>query len=221
MAARRGDLGGPARDELAAQIREVRQRARGRGLTDRAAQGSEIAPSEKVPRGVGEVPHRNDPDAVDRRGFPCARGGKDDLGKSRVAGGQGEAESSPDGTNLAAEPELPDDHASGRPGGRRSAERGETEGDRQIEGRARFPEVGRGQVDRDGAGRKRETRVLQGRADALAGFPDGGVRQADDREAGEPAGCVDLDVEHARLEAEGRGRVDTGEHENLLGAEEA
>ncbi len=58
MAARRRDLRGPARDELAAHVREVRRRARGRGVTDRAAHGSEIALAEKVlrPRRRGAAP---------------------------------------------------------------------------------------------------------------------------------------------------------------------
>ena len=215
MPSRRRDLGGAARHELAAQIREVGRGRRRGGLGVRPRQRRDRASPEEMRRGVREVRHGDDPDPVDRGGLAGARRGQHDLGEPGVPGGESEAQRSANRPDLAAEPELSDDDAAA--GGSLTSERGEAQGDRQIERGAGFSKVRRGQVDRDRPRWKREARVLQGGADALSRFADSGVGESDDREAGETARGVDLDVEHTGFEAESRGGVDPGEHATSSG----
>ena len=58
----------------------------------------------------------------------------------------------------------------------------DADGDGKVEAGALFLEVGGREVDGDAGGRKVEAAVLDGGADAVAAFADGGVGQADDAE---------------------------------------
>ena len=138
-----------------------------------------------------------------------------------AAGGQREAQRAPHRAHLAVEAEL--SHEDPAHGGVRthSADPQEADGDRQVERRAALAKVGRGQVDGDGAGRKREPSVAERRSDALPRLAYGGVRQPHDRESRQAVGGVDLDVEHASLETERRGGVNAGEHETSSEPREA
>src|SRR6185295_525996 len=66
----------------------------------------------------------------------------------------------------------------------------QAEGDGEFEGVAFFAEVGGGEVDGEFAGGEPVAAVVEGGADAVDGFFDGGVGQADD---GWALGCVEDD----------------------------
>ena len=81
-------------------------------------------------------------------------------------------------------------------------------GDRQVEARPGLAQHRRSQVRGDSLQRELEARVQQGRAHALARLPDRGVREPDDREAGQARCHVQLDVHGLGLdrdEGEGSG----------------
>ena len=84
--------------------------------------------------------------------------------------------------------------------------------DRQIVERTGLFPVGRGEIDRQTAGRKTKAGVLDRRADALARLLDGGVGQSDDLKARQTAGDIylngDLKAAHA---ADGKAS-NTGKH---------
>src|ERR1700693_4834405 len=60
--------------------------------------------------------------------------------------------------------------------------------------------------------------VAKRRANALARLPDARVRQADDGEAGEPRGNVDLHVQDTGVDSHDGGGMNSGKHRVLLGA---
>ncbi len=87
----------------------------------------------------------------------------------------------------AVEREFAEEYACADVGQRLPGGDHDADGDRQIVRRAFFADVGRRQVDDDAAVREREAGVLDRRLDAVLGFFDRRVRQADHREAVEAA----------------------------------
>ena len=77
--------------------------------------------------------------------------------------------------------------------------------DREVERGAGLALLGGREVDGDPPRRVDEARVPDRAADPLAGLLQRGVRQADDREARQAARDVDLDPDHAPVEADDRG----------------
>ena len=92
----------------------------------------------------------------------------------------------------------------------------DADGDGQVETGALFFEVGGSEVDGDACGREVEAGVLDGGADAVAGFADGGVGQAYGGEAavigGLDAGEVDLDVDEVGVDTVDGGAARLKEH---------
>ena len=216
VASGRGDLGRAAGDELPAEVAEI-----GGGIVAAHAlaegEGRDRPGPEDVLDGGGQVGDGNDLDALDGRGLERARGGQHDLLEAGVAGRERQTQRAPHGANLSTQAELADEDAAGRARRARPAEPQQAEGHRKVERRAAFPEVGRGEVDGDGPRRDREARVAQGGPDAIARLAHSGVGEADDGESRQAVGRVDLDVEHARLDAERGGGMNPGEHETSSG----
>ena len=89
-------------------------------------------------------------------------------------------------------------------------------GDGQVERGTRLAQIGRREVDRDPAGRERETAVADRAADPLASLLERGIRQADDREPGQARRDVDLDPDDPAVDAVERRGVNGGEHAGTL-----
>jgi hypothetical protein len=60
--------------------------------------------------------------------------------------------------------------------------------------------------------RELEPRIPDGRADAIAAFPDAGVGKTNHREDGEPEGHIDLDYDGQGLDTENRRASEAGKH---------
>jgi hypothetical protein len=211
MPAGGGDLGGAPGDRLAAHRREVGHRRRREGSGPGG--GRDRGAAEDVRDRRREVRDGNGADAGDRRGLRRVRLRQDDLGEAAVARREREAERAPYRADLAAEAELPDEHARRLVRAAEAAQPQQADRDRQVERGAALPEVGGREVDGDRPLGHRESPVLQRGADAFAGFADARVGKTHDREAGQAEGRIDLDVEDARVEPERGGGVDAGEHE--------
>ena len=93
-----------------------------------------------------------------------------------------------------------------------AARRKHAKRDREVVGRPGLANVGRRQVDGDAMPRKLESRIADGRPNAIPAFADAGVRKTDHRENGKPEGDVDLDDDGQRLDAEDRRASKAGEH---------
>ena len=92
------------------------------------------------------------------------------------------------------------------------------QGDGQIEVAALLGEIGRRQVDDDPARRQCQAHRTQGRPHPLTALGHRLVRQADDREAGQTAGDLDLDVDRGRVQPEKGHRAHPGDGEGGGGA---
>ena len=116
------------------------------------------------------------------------------------------------GTDLAAQGQLADE--GDPPRTRPELLRAEQDADRhrEIERRARFPQVRRREVDRDPSRRMDESGVAQRAANTLACLLERGVGEADDREPGQPRRDVDLDPDQPAVEAVERRGWDDGQH---------
>ena len=128
---------------------------------------------------------------------------------AREADGQG----APHGSDLAVERQLADDRdradapvADGARGGE-NAER-----DRQVERRALLPEIGRREIDRDPVRRKREARVADGRAHALAALAHGRVGEPHRREGRQARRDVHFDADERRLHTDQGRREHARQH---------
>ncbi len=88
----------------------------------------------------------------------------------------------------------------------------DTEGDRQVERRARLADVGRRQVDRDAVRREFEAGIPDGAPHPVAALADARVGQSDHREGREAERHVHFHVDREGLDAEDRGAAEAGEH---------
>ena len=124
--------------------------------------------------------------SFDHRGFGDIGVRKQNAAESGRPRGQSHGESTPNGAQISLEPDLAQHHVllealfRELAAGHQNAER-----DGQVEGRAVFANVGRGQVDGDATERKTKARVDQGRTDAFPALLYRAVRQADCRERGQ------------------------------------
>ena len=91
--------------------------------------------------------------------------------------------------------------------------------DREIEGASLLADVGRSEVDRDLAGRKRSPRVLERGENALPSFAHGALRESHDREGGEPRADIHLHLHQIAFDPVERGRGDLCEHGSAPGRE--
>src|SRR5699024_1162473 len=111
----------------------------------------------------------------------------------RALGGEGHGQGAAHGPELPRQRELPEE---GAVGGRllyltRGGEDAEQHG--QVVHRAVFPRVRGGEVHGEARDGELEPRVLDGRAHAVPGLPDGGVRQTDYLELRQALGGRALD----------------------------
>ena len=156
---------------------------------------------------------------VDRRGLGSVRGRQRDLRETFVARREREAERPADRPHGAVEPELSDEDAARVVDGLEPRNLQKGDGDGEIERGSELAEAGRREVDGDGSRRDREAAVAKRRADPLPGLADARIRQADDREGGEPGRDVDFHVQDAGFDSESCGGVDSGEHGASLAKE--
>ena len=197
MIAGRGDLEGAAGGLHAADVGEV-----GVVLGDRGgggAGGSEgLGAAEMVDEGeeVGGGEH-------DERAGPgglAALGGRADQADAARPGRHRGGEDAGDGGDAAVERELAE---GGEFGGLLAGEHvhggQDGERDREVEVAAFLEQVGGGEIDEDALGRERQAHGGEGGTDALAGFADGFVGQADDEEGGEAGGNLDLELRQGWL----------------------
>jgi nickel/cobalt transporter (NicO) family protein len=218
MPAGDGDFDGAAEAVLAFDFGEVdgvlglRRAAKGAGGGVEA--GDEFFAGEKtggfVKRGDGV-----DGDALDEGGFLGGGGGEEDAGLAELAGEEREGEAAGDGAGAAGEAQLAGDEVGVEFGGRELAGGGENgEGDGEIEERAGLAEVAGGEVD-DGLGlRGAKAAIVKGGPDAVGGFLDGGVGEADEEYLGFAGFTgVDLDLHGVGVNPEKGARGGDGEHE--------
>ena len=211
MVSGHGDLDGAAQGVLALDLGEV-----GGGV---AVQGRHFPPGLGGGKGgQGDVADQEteglvkgfDPfhlDALDERGLLRRTGGQQVRAPAQSAGEAGDGEGAFHRTGGAGEAEFAGDEAFGHflrlqlLGGGQNAE-----GDGQVVERTLLPQVTRRQIDgRAGAGGA-EAAVFQRGLDAVGGFLDGGIGQADE----EPARFtdfpgIDFDLDQLGMDAlEGR-----------------
>jgi hypothetical protein len=218
VAAGRGDLQGPARARLAADVGEV-----GTGRKPRAVFGPPGGPDRIDAR---ERPARGDrrPDLAQRRGRarPLERGRRG-FGGARCREHQSPARClAPDRERehqrAAHRPQRPGqrqlahqfvavEHVRRRAGRRRE----DADRNRQVEAPGPLGQIGRREVHGDPARREVEAAVQQRGADPLAALADLGVGQPHDVERRQPVGQVDLDRDRRRIDADQAAAVDDGE----------
>ena len=92
------------------------------------------------------------------------------------------------------------------------ARREQAERDGQVERRALFAHVGRGEVDGDGAARHGQAGVLERRPDAVAALADGAVGQAHHGPARQVGFDVGFDLDGQRVDSEDGAAPDAAEH---------
>jgi hypothetical protein len=177
----------------------------------------------------GDGADGDDVDAGDDGGFGGIVGGENEAGFLLLAGEHGHGEGTLDGAHAAIEGEFAGDEilfvvegfAVGGDGARTfedAVDEKESEGDGEFEGVAFLAEVGGGEVDDEATGGEAVAAVVEGGADAVDGFADGGVGEADDGGAGallhvDFLGVIDFDFAGEGVDALKDGGVDFGEHD--------
>ena len=115
-----------------------------------------------------------------------------------------------------SEPFSPSSPQKARPSVQRGAQLAggdeQADGDREVEAGAALAHARGRQVDRDPSQRPGQAAREDGGAHAVARLAHRGVGQADDGEAGQPVGDVDLDRDRAADGTAQRGGGDRGEH---------
>ncbi len=223
MPSREGDFHGPPGLHLAADLGQVRAgiasddarlvAPRGSGFS--GAAGSEFHPRRQVARpaaafaqqgrgfgqrgGTGDI----DPAGEVRLGKAIER--YDDAAHAPVSESRDHRQQPGNRAQFAAQRELAQDGP--------TADRGyllgpheDPEGYGEIQRSPALAKLGRGQIDRDPAGRVLVAAVPDGASYAFPGFLQGGVGEPDDREAGQAGSHVDLDPDEAAVQAVQRGR---------------
>jgi len=160
--------------------------------------------------------NRIDVDAFDDGGFAGVGFGNDEVFDASLAGGDGDGEHAGDGAKGAVEAELTDEEEVVEVTeleGSIGAE--DADGHGKVEAGALFLDVGGGEVDGDVSGGEVEAGVADGGADAVAGFANGGVGEADGVEVvllGFDGGEIDFDVDDVGVDAVDGGADGFEEH---------
>jgi hypothetical protein len=161
-----------------------------------------------------ETVERDDVDPQCQRRLGPVLGRQDDRRCASLARGLGDRQRTVDRPGRAVERQLPGQRDLRQPLPLQLAGGAEQRrGDRQVHPGPGLAQARRGEVDDDPAQRKFEAAVDQRRPNPLARLPDGGVGEADDREARQAAVDVYLDPDRAggdAVEGESSGR---GEHD--------
>lgn len=224
MPAGGGHLDGAAEGVLALDLGEVPGGSVGRDM-DRDNRGMGDGRNgefsfEKT-HGLIEGRHRIGFDALDEGGFVGGGGRKQDAAFAELFGEAGEGEGAPHRAGGPGEAEFAGDEVvvdCGRLhllGGEQDAE-----GDGQVVERPLLAQVAGGEVDRGADARGLEAAVAERGHDAVIGFLDGGVGEADEDEFGIPAFAgVDLHVNQFRIDALQGGGRDRREHGGSGGRE--
>jgi hypothetical protein len=153
----------------------------------------------------------------DHGGFAGVFGGEEEAFSAGRFCSEGDGEGSFDRAKGSIEGEFPDDHeVTGLWEFFFLLASDHGEGDREIEGGAFFSEIGRGEVYGVDAVDEVHRGGEDGGGDAVAGFTDGGIREADDVDA---AGIVaigftrgDFDLNLNGFDSAQGGTVDLGNH---------
>ena len=201
----------PARDRLTADVREVRPGSGGRPVDRRGRDARQGLAAEQVGDRRTEV--RRGEHGEGRHGcrLLCVSHWHE-QGTLLAARGFGEGENTGHGPELAVESKLPDErHVPESLGGQVAVGREDRERDGEVQSRAGFRKVGGREIHDDGSRRDRKADVAERRADALAAFLHGGVRQTDDREGGKARPDRRFHDDRAALEAGHRRGVRPGD----------
>ena len=178
----------------------------------------DLAGSEQ--RQVRERSEPGDREVVDEPRLAGVGGGDRDAGASARCGLLRHREHAVQRPDRAVERELARKPPAGERLGRELLRRAEDgRGDRQVEPRTRLAQVGGRQARGDPLERELEAAVDDRGPHPLARLPHRRVRQPDERERGQAAVDVDLDVDRQRVDAlEGHG-PGAGKHRQNVGAD--
>ena len=229
VAAGGGDGEGAFGKFLAADFAEVFAVGGGGGVDGVLVEfiGEEVELAVEEADEFGQGADGDDVDSGDDGGFRGVVGGKDDADFFLFAGEHGHGECALDGADAAIEGELAGDEiffvvdfdcvaAATAARGIEDAINGEdSQGHRQFQGVAFFAEVGGGEIDGEEAFGEAVAAVEESGADAVEGFFDGGVGEADDGGFGAGLGAfgvIDFDFAGKRIDALQNEGVDFGEH---------
>ncbi len=150
--------------------------------------------------------------SFDHRGLGDIGVRNQDTAESGRTGGESHGKGTAHGAQISLEPDLAQHHVlleavfGQLAAGHQNAER-----DGKIESRAVFTNVGRGKVDRDAAERETKAGVHQRRTDPFPALFYRAMGKADCRERGQSVGNVHLDIHRIGVDAEDRGRTDSGQ----------
>ena len=205
----RGHLERPATDRLAPDVGQVRFV----GGRRRARRRRRLGPRCLAAQDPGQVPERRgavDVAATDERGLSHVAERHHEPERRR---GVGQGDHAGDVAQRAVEPELAaEGEGLGRGGVDLAGGDEQPHRDGEVEPGAALPHARGREVDGDPSQGPGETARQDGGAHPVAGLAHRGVGQADDGEAGQAVGDVDLDRDGAPDGAAQRGGGDRGEH---------
>lgn len=142
--------------------------------------------------------------------------------KRAAAGGEGHRKRPAHRAKLTCQRQFADElMAFQRPGGELAARGKDPERDRQVEPARVLGQVGRRKIDRDAARGKLESGVVERCANAVLGFANFGIRQADDGERGQSRAEVNLDSDFRCADSDERAAPHNGERHGFSRARRA
>jgi hypothetical protein len=208
-----GDLEGPSGDFLSADIREVGDHSGGEARAFGRADGGRRLALKRVEH-LAQVRHRYDvAGAAHDSGLLGVLARHEHALHGPGAGEGGHRQDSLHRANGTVERQLADEQrAVDGIGGEQSRAAQDPDGDGDVVGGAVLAQIGGGQVHHDLARGHLDAGVLEGAPDPGAPLLHPGVSQADDLEARQAGGDVDLDVDGRGLDAGDGGGEDAGEH---------
>ena len=179
-----GDLDGASQGLLAFDLGEIHSAFDGHRSSSKprsaGSERGELGFTAQEPDGAVEGVHLANFHPFDQRSFVGRDGGQQKSALRELAGEAGHREGAPDRPGGAGEAEFPRDEPVVQAGGLQlSGGDQDAEGDGQIVERALLAQVARGEVDRGPGAGSVEAAVMQRRKNAVPGFLDGGVGQAD------------------------------------------
>ena len=148
---------------------------------------------------------RIDVDALDHGGFCGVGCWQNQVGNIFFTRQNGHRQHARHGAHAAVQPQFADQQKAAQVvGTQRAIGAQDADGDGQVEARAFFFHVGRGQVDSDMGGRNQVTGVFDGSAHAIAALAHRGIRKAHGVEVilvADHAAIVHLDIDEAGVDA--------------------
>jgi len=216
MPTRRRDLERPLRVGLPFHLGEVdvvpRALREQRGQVDARLRQLPLAVEEIGE--LGEIRRAEHPHARHDARFRQVFAWQHERLEPRGAGRQGDRQGAAHRPDRALESQLAQHRHAPQPlGGDLLGGRKNPHGDREVERRAVFPNVGGGEIDRDALQGEGVARVREGGVHPLAAFFHRSLRQPDRGERGQPIGDVGFHVDEIGVDPEHRGGADAGEHD--------